>query len=123
MVTGGAGLLGVEHARALAEAGARVILGDVNLEAARSRAKELNASAVRLDVTDPASVRGALEQTGGVQILVNNAAIDAKAHAEGLVEASRLEHFSLEQWELEFKVGFTGALPCHLLRGQERTCV
>jgi NAD(P)-dependent dehydrogenase (short-subunit alcohol dehydrogenase family) len=112
VVTGGAGLLGVEHARALADAGARVTLADVNLEAARDRAKELNASAVRLDVTEPASVRAALEHTGGVHILVNNAAIDAKVQADGLVESSRFENFALEQWEREFKVGLTGAFLC-----------
>jgi NAD(P)-dependent dehydrogenase (short-subunit alcohol dehydrogenase family) len=112
LVTGGAGLLGVEHARALADAGARVILGDVNLEAALARAKELKGSAVRLDVTEPASVRAALEHSGGVHILVNNAAIDAKVKAEGLVETSRFENLPLEQWELEFKVGLTGAFLC-----------
>ena len=112
LVTGGAGLLGVQHARALADAGARVILGDLNLEAARGRAKELSASAVHLDVTDPASVRAALEQTGGVHILLNNAAIDAKVDAAGLVESSRFENFALAQWELEFKVGLTGAFLC-----------
>ena len=112
LVTGGAGLLGGEHAAALAEAGARVVLGDLNLEAARARAKDLKASAVHLDVTDPASVRAALEQTGGVHILVNNAAIDAKVDPGGLVETSRFEHFSLEQWEREFRVGLTGAFLC-----------
>jgi NAD(P)-dependent dehydrogenase (short-subunit alcohol dehydrogenase family) len=112
LVTGGAGLLGVEHARALADAGARVILGDVNLEAALARAKEVKGSAVRLDVTDPASVRAALEHSRGVHILVNNAAIDAKVKAEGLVETSRFENLPLEQWELEFKVGLTGAFLC-----------
>jgi len=112
LVTGGAGLLGVEHANALANAGARVVLGDLNLEAARARAKELNGSAVRLDVTDPASVRAAQKEIGAVHVLVNNAAIDAKVDAGGLVETSRFEHFSLEQWELEFKVGLTGAFLC-----------
>jgi NAD(P)-dependent dehydrogenase (short-subunit alcohol dehydrogenase family) len=117
LVTGGAGLLGAQHASALADAGARVILGDLNLEAARSRAKELNASAVRLDVADPASVRAALEQTGGVHILVNNAAIDAKVQADGLVETSRFENFSLEQWRTELKVGLTGAFLCSQVYG------
>lgn len=123
LVTGGAGLLGVQHAQALAEVGARVLLGDVNLEAARARAGELagrlsenQVSALRLDVTDQASVREALKEAtsrfGGVHILVNNAAIDAKVRAAGMVETSRFEHFSLEQWDLEFKVGLTGAFLC-----------
>ena len=123
LVTGGAGLLGVQHAHALAEAGARVVLGDVEVDAARARADELNralnakaVSALSLDVTDPARVRGAQKEAiarfGGVHILVNNAAIDAKVQAAGLVEASRFEHLSLEQWELELKVGLTGAFLC-----------
>ena len=123
LVTGGAGLLGAQHAQALAEAGARVILGDVDTTAAQNRAQELNGllgaarvSALRLDVTDPADVRraqkDAVSSHGGVQILVNNAAIDAKVDAGGLVETSRFEHFSLEQWQREFRVGLTGAFLC-----------
>lgn len=123
LVTGGAGLLGVQHAHALAEVGARVLLGDVNVEAARARADDLNrtmggkpVSALRLDVTDPVNVREAQRETvsrvGGVQILVNNAAIDAKVQTEGLVETSRFENFSLEQWHAELKVGLTGAFLC-----------
>lgn len=114
LVTGGAGLLGGEHAVALADAGARVVLGDLDLDAARARAKELGraVSAVRLDVTDPASVRAAQQEIGEVHVLINNAAIDAKVDAGGLVETSRFEHFSLEQWEREFRVGLTGAFLC-----------
>jgi NAD(P)-dependent dehydrogenase (short-subunit alcohol dehydrogenase family) len=114
LVTGGAGLLGGEHAAALADAGARVVLGDLDLDVARARAKELGkaVSAVRLDVTDPASVRAAQQEIGKVHVLVNNAAIDAKVDAGGLVETSRFEHFALEQWEREFRVGLTGAFLC-----------
>jgi NAD(P)-dependent dehydrogenase (short-subunit alcohol dehydrogenase family) len=119
LVTGGAGLLGGEHAAALAGAGARVVLGDLNLDAARSRARELGAriSAVRLDVADPASVRDAQKEIGAVHVLVNNAAIDAKVDAGGLVETSRFEHFALEQWEREFRVGLTGAFLCSQVFG------
>lgn len=123
LVTGGAGLLGVQHAHALAELSARVVLGDVNADAASARADELNrslaanrVSAIRLDVTNAAAIREAhkqiLSRLGGVHVLVNNAAIDAKVQAPGLAESSRFEHFSLEQWDLEFKVGLTGAFLC-----------
>lgn len=118
LVTGGAGLLGVQHARALAAEGAKVFLADVNEALARERAAGIDgASAVRLDVTDPGSVRAAFERTGGVQILVNNAAIDAKVQAGGLVETSRFENFSLEQWRTELKVGLTGAFLCSQVYG------
>ena len=123
LITGGAGLLGAQHAQALADAGARVILGDIDAPAAQKRAEELNkslsaarVSALRLDVTDPADVRraqkDAVSSHGGVHILVNNAAIDAKVDSGGLVETSRFEHFSLEQWQREFRVGLTGAFLC-----------
>jgi NAD(P)-dependent dehydrogenase (short-subunit alcohol dehydrogenase family) len=123
LVTGGAGLLGAQHAHALAEAGARVILGDIDTTAAKNRAEELNSvvgsarvSALRLDVTDPADVRRAQKEAvssrGAVHILINNAAIDAKVDSGGLVETSRFEHFSLEQWQREFRVGLTGAFLC-----------
>jgi NAD(P)-dependent dehydrogenase (short-subunit alcohol dehydrogenase family) len=123
LVTGGAGLLGVQHAHALAEAGAHVILADLDEESAKARARELNrtlgaqrVSALQLDVTDPAAVRKAQNQAasrlGGVQILVNNAAIDAKVDSAGRVESSRFENFSLKQWQREFSVGLTGAFLC-----------
>jgi NAD(P)-dependent dehydrogenase (short-subunit alcohol dehydrogenase family) len=119
LVTGGAGLLGSQHAIALAGAGANVILGDIDDAAAGKRARELNRevgaeriSAVRLDVSDPRSVREAFMRTGGVRILVNNAAVDAKVQASGLEETSRFENFSLEQWRAEMKVGLTGAFLC-----------
>ena len=117
LVTGGAGLLGMQHARALAADGAKVFLADVNESLAREQAAEIGVSAVRLDVTDPASVRASFSQTGGVQILVNNAAIDAKVEAGGLVEGSRFENFSLEQWRTEMKVGLTGAFLCSQVYG------
>jgi NAD(P)-dependent dehydrogenase (short-subunit alcohol dehydrogenase family) len=123
LVTGGAGLLGVQHAQALAEAGAHVILADLDEESAKARVRELNralgaerVSALQLDVTDPAAVRKAQNQAasglGGVQILVNNAAIDAKVDSAGRMESSRFENFSLKQWQREFSVGLTGAFLC-----------
>jgi len=119
LVTGGAGLLGVQHAHALAGAGARVFLGDTNEPLARQRAADINrelgdqrVAAVHLDVTNPESVRAALGRMGGVHILVNNAAIDAKVQAGGLVESSRFENLSLEQWRTELRVGLTGAFLC-----------
>lgn len=123
VVTGGAGLLGVQHGTALMETGATVVLADINLEAAQRAAADLEAGAgagralgVQLDVSDPRAVRQALEtvveRCGGVHILVNNAAIDPKVQADAIVETSRLEHFPLEQWRFQLDVGLTGAFLC-----------
>jgi NAD(P)-dependent dehydrogenase (short-subunit alcohol dehydrogenase family) len=123
VITGAAGLLGVQHTRALAEVGATVVLADIDETAAQRVSTAIEnefgagrAMALRLDVADPFSVRAStaavIERCGGVHILVNNAAIDPKVEGEGLVETSRFEHFPLEQWHFQMEVGLTGAFLC-----------
>ncbi len=122
LITGAAGLLGVQHASALAEIGARVIVTDRDAAihgVAAKLADEFGPGRVlpmQLDVTDAAAVqaaRVALDDRGGVDILINNAAIDPKVlPAHGPDEGSRLETFSLEAWERELAVGLTGAFLC-----------
>lgn len=124
LITGGAGLLGIEHAHALLEAGARVILTDISdaaLEHARTALlKTAPADSLRtvvLDVTRQDRIRevaAALAVDGEqISILVNNAAIDPKVTAgQGIVETSRLENFPVEQWDLQIAVGLTGAFLC-----------
>ncbi|MFC7594177.1 SDR family NAD(P)-dependent oxidoreductase [Terrabacter sp. GCM10028922] len=81
LVTGGAQGLGEGMAAALAAAGARVMIGDVQ-ESGSDTAAALGDGHgfVRLDVTDDASWEGAVTQTveqlGGLDILVNNAGIE-----------------------------------------------
>ena len=124
LITGGAGLLGVQHARALAEIGARVVLADIDEVAASRAAARINeeygsdsARGIGLDVTRVESARHALEPAGAVHILVNNAAIDPKVGGEGLIEVSRLENFPLEQWRFQVDVGLTGAFVCSQVFG------
>lgn len=121
LITGAAGLLGVEHAAALLESGAAVVLTDISMSAleAAKAALAKNAEATRIvclamDVADPAhieAVAAELDAQGWrVDILVNNAAIDPKVKGEqGVIETSRLEHFPLDQWNLQVAVGLTGA--------------
>lgn len=123
LITGGAGLLGAQHARALAEIGARVVIADLDLAAARGVAARLEAEfgsrqavPLLLDVSNPASVSAARDYfatEGAVDILVNNAAIDAKVTREaGPGEWSRVENFSLDRWNRELAVGLTGTFLC-----------
>ncbi|WP_028063008.1 SDR family NAD(P)-dependent oxidoreductase [Solirubrobacter soli] len=78
LVTGGAQGLGEGMARALAAAGAKVLIGDV--QDASAVAGEIGGHATQLDVTDEASweaaIATAVEQLGGLEILVNNAGIE-----------------------------------------------
>ena len=82
LVTGGAQGLGEGMATALARAGARVVVADIQDELAAKVAESLGEGhgSVRLDVTDEASweagIASAIEQVGGLDILVNNAGVE-----------------------------------------------
>ncbi len=128
LITGGAGLLGVEHAKALLEINSNVVLTDVNDYALQSAKKTLSLLADSskiitkvMDVTNVDSIRAvlsSLENIGlRVDILVNNAAIDPKVNDTGLFETSRLENFSINQWDLQIAVGLTGAFLCSQVFG------
>ncbi len=129
LITGAAGLLGAEHAAALLEVGATVVLTDISEQslavsvAALSRAVGPGRVLThRMDVCSLDAIRSVATQLAAkgrrVDILVNNAAIDPKVQAgQGLSETSRLENFPLEQWELQVRVGLTGAFLCSQVFG------
>jgi 2-deoxy-D-gluconate 3-dehydrogenase len=85
IVTGGAMGIGLGIARRLHEAGANVVIADLDELAAQEAARSLeliraeSALAIDCDVADPASVETLIDQTverfGGLDILVNNAGI------------------------------------------------
>lgn len=124
LITGGGGLLGLEHARALLEIGAKVVLADIDDAALARACADLGASygaeramTLPMDVTSEDSIveaKTAVEATfGPIDILINNAAIDPKVETgSDVLERSRLEQFSRQQWDLEIAVGLTGAYLC-----------
>ncbi|MER8508250.1 L-iditol 2-dehydrogenase [Mesorhizobium sp. M0199] len=81
LITGSARGIGRAFAEAYLREGATVAIGDINLEAAEKTASEIgrNAYAVKLDVTDLASIDEAVKaveaRAGGLDILINNAAL------------------------------------------------
>ena len=84
VVTGAATGIGEAIARRLAEAGAFVVIGDIDEAAARATAATLpSGEAARLDVTSAASIASVVEavltKTGRIDIWVNNAGIAGKA--------------------------------------------
>ena len=85
LVTGGAQGLGEGMARALAAAGAKVLIGDLQTDAAGAVADSLGSGhgAVSLNVTDDESwstaIAAATEQLGGLDIVVNNAGVEISA--------------------------------------------
>lgn len=129
LITGAAGLLGIEHAAALMESGAKVVMTDVNeaqLNAARRHLVQYfdpNKILTRLmDVSQPEAIRDVANTLWSeglrIDILVNNAAIDPKVKGEeGMLETSRLENFPLDQWDLQLAVGLTGTFLCSQVFG------
>ena len=129
LITGAAGILGMEHAAALLQSGATVVLTDIDearLVAAREFLTSLAASPshILLQVMNVscldevlASARLIKEEGRRIDILVNNAAIDPKVKSGEGLELTRLENFSLEQWNLEISVGLTGAFLCSQVFG------
>ena len=107
LITGSARGIGKAFAEAYAREGATVAIADINLEAAQKTAAEIGdkAYAVRLDVTDQTSIDAAVNavetRTGGLDILINNAALFDLAP---IVEISRASYEKL------FSVNVAGTL-------------
>jgi 2-hydroxycyclohexanecarboxyl-CoA dehydrogenase len=118
LVTGGAGGIGAATARRLAAEGARVAVGDLDADAAREVAAEIDGLATELDVTDTGSVARAVaavaDAFGPVDVLVNNAGTDRFAFFVKTDEAL---------WDFVLGVNLRGVLACtHAVLGtmQER---
>jgi NAD(P)-dependent dehydrogenase (short-subunit alcohol dehydrogenase family) len=122
IITGGAGLLGTQHAQIIAEAGGMPVLWDVQGKVAEEHGKELAARyevparGMAVDITVAAAVAAALEQVistyGRVDILINNAANDPKVAPGTDASWSRFENFALDLWNQDLAVGLTGAFLC-----------
>ncbi|MHC8563825.1 Levodione reductase [Streptomyces sp. ADI96-15] len=92
LVTGAASGIGLATARRLGQGGARVVIADYNAEGAASAAAALTdegieAAAVTVDVTDPASVEAAVrfaqDTYGALHLAVNNAGIGGESAPTG----------------------------------------
>jgi NAD(P)-dependent dehydrogenase (short-subunit alcohol dehydrogenase family) len=122
IVTGAAGLLGREYGRTLADAGASVVLADINHDCVASLAAELRdrpgtAIGVGVDVTDEVSVaqlvRTTLFRFGRIDGLVNNAALNPAVVRDRPDEFDiPFESYSLDAWNRTLAVNLTGMFLC-----------
>jgi NAD(P)-dependent dehydrogenase (short-subunit alcohol dehydrogenase family) len=103
VVTGGARGLGAAICRELAQAGASVVVFDLNLDGAQSLASEIRGSAMKVDVADENEVRAAIDavamRTGRLDVLVNNAAVD---------HTLPVDELSVAQWDAVLRVNLRG---------------
>jgi NAD(P)-dependent dehydrogenase (short-subunit alcohol dehydrogenase family) len=135
IVTGACGLIGREHCRALAEAGANVIVADVNENVCEAFALSLAKvspfggdleGAVHLglaiNVTDKSSLeRGRdkiLAKYGSIDVLINNAAINDMFENPAMAATqSMFEHYPLDMWQQSLNVNVTGVFLCSQVFG------
>lgn len=118
IVTGGGNGIGRAYAHRLAAAGANVVVAELDGAAGGRVAEEITAEggtavATPTDVADEASTlemaRIAIEAYGGIDILVNNAAVFATIP----ISRAGFEDISVDEWDLVMKVNLRGTwLPC-----------
>jgi NAD(P)-dependent dehydrogenase (short-subunit alcohol dehydrogenase family) len=128
VVTGSVGLLGRQHCRALAGAGATVIVTDLDQAACDAVATELRAAAdvpvhaIAADLTSPESVLAlrdrALGATGRLDVLVNNAALNDKFD-ESSSDRSKFENYPVEMFRRVMDVNVTGTFLASQILGGE----
>jgi NAD(P)-dependent dehydrogenase (short-subunit alcohol dehydrogenase family) len=130
VVTGALGLIGKQHCYALAEAGATVVVTDINQEKCVAFASELSAQFQRsmlgfaADITKVDSLKALrdaiLNAFGKLDVLVNNAAInDMFENPTAAAELSKFENYPLELWQKSLDVNVTGVFLCSQILGTE----
>lgn len=116
IVTGGGKGIGAHYVRALAAAGARVAAADIDEAAAQETARRLTAEGLevapyRVDVASPESVEamvtGVAQRFGGIDILVNNAALYAQ-----LMPKRPFYEITAEDWDRVQAVNVKGLFLC-----------
>ncbi|MBS0546488.1 MAG: glucose 1-dehydrogenase [Proteobacteria bacterium] len=104
-LSGAARGIGGAAAKAIAEAGAKVVIGDVLDAVGAQTAKDIGALYVHLDVTQEASWAAAMDATvkahGRLDVLVNNA---------GIFNGKGVEDATLDEWHRLVAVNLTGVV-------------
>jgi NAD(P)-dependent dehydrogenase (short-subunit alcohol dehydrogenase family) len=127
VITGGAGLMGRQHALAIAEAGGIPVILDIEAGPAESVASEVkkvtgvSCLVVMSDITNESLLKDSLKEIltnyGRLDGLINNAANNEKMETGGEIAQTSIETFPQEQWENDIRVGLTGAFLCSRVFG------
>jgi len=130
LITGASGLLGYQHALALAEINSNLILTDIDLQKLKKIKKDIslkfsniNILIYKMDVTKEKKINNVLQNLLKkkiiLNVLINNAAIDSKIKSnEKMSNSSRFENLTLDEWHRHLDVGLTGAMLCSKIFGK-----
>lgn len=128
VITGGAGMLGVEHAVTVAELGGIPVLWDVDIARLKTAKMQLEADwpvrchIEQIDITDPDAVEMGAERASAIAgppwALINNAANNPKAEPGSDLSKGRFEAFERTMWDEDIAVGLTGAMLCSQALGR-----
>ena len=124
IVTGALGLIGKNHCIALSEAGANVVVSDLDEVKCKNFASSLPTKSIGIgvDITSKSSVQNirdiSLIEFGKIDVLINNAAInDMFENPQSAAEQSMFENYPLEMWQKSFDVNVTGTFLCSQVIG------
>jgi len=123
IITGGAGMLGMQHAAAIAGASGHVVVADLSEEVVErsaadiTRAHGVEAFGVRVDITEKSQVEDMVtkvtERFGRIDILINNAALTVKGGSERERDYfAPFEDYPLDLWVKALQVNLTGMFLC-----------
>ncbi len=112
IITGGAGMLGVEYARTLSAAGGRIVIFDVKENPALKKYDYR-----QVDITKKDEIRKTIKEIihkyGRLDALINNAALNpVPGTAESREQFRPYERYRLDLWQREIAVGLTGMFLC-----------
>ena len=129
VITGAAGLLGLMHAEAVAQSGGIPILIDLKESRVDKIAEDLvkkfqcQAAWFVVDITNESQIEKNVSEIvalfGKIDGLVNNASNNPQVSADDQEKFTRLENFSLQDWQDDMNVGLTGAFLCAKHYGYE----
>jgi 3-oxoacyl-[acyl-carrier protein] reductase len=112
IITGGGKGIGAVTCKKFAKEGAKVVIGDIDTASAEALRDQIiadggEAFAIRLDVTDRASVKAAVEAVlkkyGRIDVLVNNA---------GIIKDNTLQKMTDEEWDAVISINLVGTYNC-----------
>ena len=114
IVTGAAGNLGSKYAEGLTQAGANVVLADIDYTACKKLGKDLESKysipnmAIKLDLNDKSSIKKmvlkTVKQFSKIDVLINNAAYQGTKKTRKI----KFEDFPLDEWNKAVSVNLTG---------------